>query len=376
MHVLSVFGTRPEAIKVAPVIRELDRCGIAQTICVTGQHRELLDQVNSLFGIVPDIDLDLMEPGQTPTAVASRVLRDLEPVLSDIRPDWLVVQGDTTTVVAAALAAAYAGIPVAHLEAGLRTGDRSQPFPEEINRVATTSLSTLHLAPTTRARNALLREGVADEAIVLTGNTVIDALLWAREQSQSLSDESVLHRLDPSRRLVLLTAHRRENFGAPLDEALHAVAEIAKQREDSLQFLFPVHPNPNVRRSVTNILGELSNVVLCEPLSYLELVAALDASWLVLTDSGGIQEEAPALGKPVLVLRDATERPEAVSAGAARLVGTNRDLIISATCELLDDAEAYRRMSPGSSPFGDGIAAERAVKALTGQPVEQFRPRL
>ncbi len=372
--VLTIYGTRPEAIKMAPVVRELDRRGVDQTICVTAQHRGLLDQVNSLFEIVPTIDLDLMEPGQSPTAVAARVLSGLEAVLAEQRPDWVLVQGDTTTVLAAAMAAAYAGVPVAHLEAGLRSGDRTRPFPEEINRVATTALSSLHLAPTQSACDALLGEGVRPESVVLTGNTVIDALHWVSASNHAVPPASPIRRIDADRRLVLLTAHRRESFGDPLAQALQAVADLARERLDSIQVLFPVHPNPNVTGAAADILGDLENVILCKPLSYLELVRALQNCWFVITDSGGIQEEAPALGKPVLVLRDVTERPEAVKAGGAQLVGTSADLIGKESRRLLDDPERYASMSLERSPYGDGKAAARVVSAMLGEAVEPFDP--
>lgn len=367
-----VYGTRPEAIKMAPVVREFDRRGVDRTICVTAQHRGLLDQVNSLFGIVPTIDLDLMEPGQSPTAVAARVLSGLEPILEEERPDWVLVQGDTTTVFAAAMAAAYTGIPVAHLEAGLRSGDRTRPFPEEINRVATTALSSLHLAPTRSACDALLTEGIGADSVILTGNTVIDALQWVGASDHPVPPDSPIRRIDPDRRLILLTAHRRESFGDPLEQALRAIADLARERADSLQILFPVHPNPNVTGVATEILGDLENVMLSEPLSYLELVRALQQSWFVITDSGGLQEEAPALGKPVLVLRDVTERPEAVKAGGAKLVGTSRQAIATESRRLLDDSKRYASMSLERSPYGDGKAAARVVSAILGEPVNPF----
>ncbi len=313
-----------------------------------------------------------MRPGQTPTGVAARVLAELEPVLDAVRPDWLVIQGDTTTVMAAAIAGAYAKVPVAHLEAGLRTGHRHQPFPEELNRLIAGSVADLHLAPTATARDALLTEGKDPASIVLTGNTVVDALLWSRTVDVELPPGSPVHRIDPGRRLIVLTAHRRESFGAPLRGALGAVAALARERTDEVQILYPVHPNPNVRSLAHELLGHLENVVLCEPLDYLDLVRALDASFLVITDSGGIQEEAPALGKPVLVLRDVTERPEAVTAGVARLVGTDPTMIAESVRSLLDDPTTYAAMAQGSSPYGDGHAAERAVAAMLGEPVDPF----
>ncbi len=357
---------------MAPLVRELERRGIEQTVCVTGQHRDMLDQVNALFGITPDIDLDLMVPGQTPTGVAAKVLTSLEPILTDLQPDWIVVQGDTTTVMAAAIAGAYAKVPVAHLEAGLRTGDRHQPFPEELNRLIAGSVADLHLAPTASARNALLREGKDPAGIVLTGNTVVDALLWARDSTADLAPDSPVHRIDPDRRLVLLTAHPTIPAEASPSHDPAAVAELATERRDTLQILYPVHPNPNVRGMADELLGHLDNVELCEPLDYLDLVRAMDAASFVITDSGGIQEEAPALGKPVLVLRDVTERPEAVTAGVARLVGTDPVAIATWTRALLDDPATYADMARGSSPYGDGRAAERAVSAMLGETVEPF----
>jgi len=364
IRVLSVFGTRPEAIKMAPVIRALRSRDdqFESLLCVSAQHREMLDQVLAVFRLETDHDLDLMRPGQSPAQVASRVLDLLPPLLDEIRPDLLLVQGDTMTTLAAALAAHLSRIPVGHVEAGLRTGDRYRPFPEEMNRVLATRLSTMHFAPTAGARDALLAEGVAPDSVHLTGNTVIDALLQTlRPDYQFRSTE--LASLEAGRRAVLVTVHRRESFGPPLLEILGAVSELA-DRFDDVDFVLPVHPNPEVRGSVRQALGTKPNAHLLEPVGYEEFVHLLDRVSLVLTDSGGIQEEAPSLGKPVLVLREVTERPEGVDAGTAALVGNDRARIVSATSKLLTDVDAYERMAQAINPYGDGTAADRIVDSI------------
>lgn len=371
--VLCVIGTRPEAVKMAPMIRELFARHIPHVVLSTGQHRELVRQTLDAFGLQIDIDLDLMTPGQTPTQVAARVLAEMGDVLADVDPSWLVVQGDTTTVMAAAIAGAYARVKVAHLEAGLRTGDKSQPFPEELNRIIAGGVADLHLAPTAAARDNLLREGVDPSTIIVAGNTVVDALLWARDLVSVMDPSPVLAGLDPDKRLILLTAHRRENFGAPIEEALGAIAELMAGRDD-VQVLYPVHPNPNVRGVAERILGSVEGVTLCDPLGYFELVQAMERATLVVTDSGGIQEEAPALSKPVLVLRNVTERPEAVHSGVAKLVGTDRAVILAEITSLLDDPDAYDLMAQGDSPYGDGRAAERSIRSLVGESVVPFKP--
>jgi UDP-N-acetylglucosamine 2-epimerase (non-hydrolysing) len=336
----------------------------------------MLDQVLRLFEIDPDYDLGVMTEDQTPTRVAAAVLRGLEPVLAAERPDWVLVQGDTTTVAAAALAAYYAGVKVGHVEAGLRTGDKWRPFPEEVNRRVAGVVADLHFAPTASARANLLREGVPAEAVVVTGNPVIDALRRVAAQPPPPAARELLGRagaLD-GRRLVLVTAHRRESFGAGIAAVCRALRGLAEAFPD-LTILYPVHPNPNVRGPVRRLLGRIPNILLTEPLDYAALVHVMARACLVLTDSGGIQEEAPGLGKPVLVLREVTERPEAVEAGAARLVGTDPDRVFGAAAELLTDPAAYARMARAVNPYGDGRAAARIAAALLGEPFEPFEPR-
>lgn len=366
MKVLSIFGTRPEAVKMAPVIKELERHpqAVLSRVCVTAQHRQMLDQVLNLFQITPDYDLNVMQGNQTPTQVAAAVLSHLEPILQAEQPDWVLVQGDTTTVAAAALAAFYARVKVGHVEAGLRTFDKWQPFPEEVNRKVAGAIADLHFAPTEGSRQNLLREGVPAQAIRVTGNPVIDALHWVVAQPFDLETglPGDLHLLE--RRLILVTAHRRENFGAPLEQICHALAQIAQHYADTVQIVYPVHLNPNVQEPVYRLLSGLPNVSLLPPLDYLPLVHLMRRAELVLTDSGGIQEEAPGLGKPVLVLRDVTERPEAVEAGTVRLVGADSERILAETMCLLDDPQAYRQMAQGLNPYGDGLAAQRIVDAL------------
>ncbi|HEX9077703.1 MAG TPA: UDP-N-acetylglucosamine 2-epimerase (non-hydrolyzing) [Anaerolineae bacterium] len=370
MRVLCIFGTRPEAVKMAPVVKQLRRHPdrITTRVWVTAQHREMLDQVLQLFNIEPDLDLDLMRNGQTPSQVAGLVLQRLEPHLMQERPDWVVVQGDTTTAMATAIAAHHLQIGVAHVEAGLRTHDKRNPFPEEMNRIVVDAISDLHLAPTDKARLNLLREGIPEASIRVTGNTVIDALLdvagrpWVPPAGSPLASLASTGESNP--RLILVTAHRRESFGQPMRDICVAMREIADKRGDQVRILFPVHLNPNVQEPVYQILGNLGNVTLLPPLDYQSMVYLMKRSYLVLTDSGGLQEEAPSLGKPVLVLRETTERPEAVEAGTARVVGTNPDQIVSATMKLLDDNIAYSQMAHAVNPFGDGHAAERIVAAL------------
>jgi UDP-N-acetylglucosamine 2-epimerase (non-hydrolysing) len=358
--VLSVFGTRPEAIKMAPVVAALSGvAGIRSLVCVTAQHRELLDQVLSLFGIRPDADLDLMREGQSLTEVTTRALGALTPYLERERPDLLLVQGDTTTTMAASLAAFYARIPVGHVEAGLRTGDPYYPWPEEVNRRMTSVIATHHFAPTERARRNLLAEGVSDEAILVTGNTVIDALLAVTAQKPPRAPRLPLR----GGRMILVTAHRRENFGAPMLEIFAALRELAERYAD-VDLVYPVHPNPNVDGPARRELSGVAGVHLLAPLEYKPFADLLSGATLVLTDSGGIQEEAPSLGKPVLVLRDETERPEAVEAGTVRLVGPHRETIVRAASELLDSPEAYARMARAVNPYGDGRAAGRIAKRV------------
>lgn len=358
-RLLCVVGTRPEGIKMAPVIQSLAAEPWAEVrVLATAQHRGMLDQVLGLFGIVPDIDLDIMESGQTLAMLTARLIGRIDEVLSIEAPDMVIAQGDTTTVFTMALCCFYRGIPFAHVEAGLRTFDRKSPFPEEMNRFVAGYLADLHFAPTNRARDNLLREGVAADRIHVTGNTVIDALL---QQSARSGNESLP--IDPGKRTILVTTHRRENFGAPLEAICDVLLELAK-RHDDIEILLPVHPNPNVTRVVTTKLAHQRGIVLCEPLDYAGFVTALKRSYLVLTDSGGVQEEAPALCKPVLVLRTETERPEAIEAGVARLVGVSHDAILEAVEDLLNDQRAYNAMAHGGSPYGDGHASPRIVASL------------
>jgi UDP-N-acetylglucosamine 2-epimerase (non-hydrolysing) len=365
LKILSVFGTRPEAIKMAPVVKELgkhpDR--IAASVCVTAQHREMLDQVLQLFDIRPEYDLGIMHANQGLTELTARLLLALEPVLRSAKPDWIFVQGDTTSVVAASLAAYYQQIKIGHVEAGLRTGNKYQPFPEELNRKVTDALADLYFAPTETNRANLLAEGVPDEFICLTGNTVIDALLDIAGRPYDWS-QGPLAGIPRDRRLILVTAHRRESFGLPFQQLCLALREIASVYRQSVHIIYPVHLNPNVQQPVREILGGLPNVSLLPPMDYLPFVHLMKASDLILTDSGGVQEEAPGFGVPVLVMREQTERPEALAAGTSRLVGTNTETIVGETRRLLDDPEAYRRMAQAANPYGDGQAARRIVKAI------------
>lgn len=359
IKVLCVVGTRPEAIKMAPLIQVLraDKAFHVRVLA-TAQHRQLLDQVLSLFGIVPDIDLDIMRPNQDLTSLTGRLLERLGGVVAAEAPDIVLAQGDTTTVMTTALAAFYAGVPFGHVEAGLRTGDLRNPFPEEMNRILTAQMARWHFAPTEAAAANLRTEVMDQGAIHVTGNTVIDALRLARAMSPRLPVT-----IDPDRRLILVTLHRRENFGAPLARILSALDSI-RLRNGDVELLIPVHPNPNVQQAVQGRFQGVERVTLTDPLDYGGFIAAMGRAHLILTDSGGVQEEAPALGKPVLVLRDTTERPEAVAAGVSALVGTRTEAICDATQRLLDDPAAYARMVTHRSPYGDGHAAERIAAVL------------
>jgi UDP-N-acetylglucosamine 2-epimerase (non-hydrolysing) len=357
--IICVVGTRPEAIKMAPVILALKKEPWAEVrVLATAQHRHMLDQVLDVFGIKPDIDLDIMRPNQTLTVLTAGLLAALDEVLLAEKPDVVLAQGDTTTVMTTALACFYHRIPFGHIEAGLRTWDMQSPFPEEMNRVIASRLAKWHFAPTERARQNLLEEGIVDDAIQVTGNTVIDALL-----SVAKADLALPVVLDPSKRLILMTAHRRENFGEPFEKICTAIRTLLDRNPD-IQLLYPVHPNPNVRDAAHRLLGDHPRVILCEPLDYLPFVAAMKRAYLIVSDSGGVQEEAPALGKPVLVLRNDTERPEAVDEGVVKLVGTDSECIVSAVQTLLDDKSAYSAMARGVSPYGDGLAAGRIVAKL------------
>jgi UDP-N-acetylglucosamine 2-epimerase (non-hydrolysing) len=369
IKVLTVFGTRPEAVKLGPVIRELARYPerIVSRVCVTAQHREMLDQVLRIFAIQPDYDLDVMQDNQTPTRVAASVLARLESILLDERPDWVLVQGDTTTVAAAALAAFYARAHVGHVEAGLRTGDRWQPFPEEINRRIAGVIADRHFAPTERSRDNLLREDVPPGRILVTGNPGIDALHWITAQPESPEVRELLLG-SPEARVILVTAHRRENFGDPLKQICLALRDIARRYADSVRIVYPVHRNPNVWGPVHDLLGNVPQITLRPPLDYLPNLQLMKRATLVITDSGGIQEEATGLGIPALVLREVTERPEGVETGALRIVGTDRARIVRETSLLLDDSAEYARMANARNPFGDGHAAERIVDSLLKEP--------
>jgi UDP-N-acetylglucosamine 2-epimerase (non-hydrolysing) len=366
--VMITFGTRPEAIKMAPVVRALrERGDVTPIVAVTAQHREMLDQVLDLFGITPEEDLNVMQPGQTLPGLTARIVEGMSEVIARRKPDVVLVHGDTTTTLATSLAAFYNRVRIGHVEAGLRTGDLYSPWPEEANRRLTAPLATWHFSPTGTSRANLLAEGIPEKDIYVTGNTVIDALLQvdARFESDTALESDMAHRfpwLQPSRRLVLVTGHRRENFGDGFERICRALARIA-QRED-VQIVYPVHLNPNVREPVHRHLSGLSNVHLIEPQEYLPFVYLMRRSYLILTDSGGVQEEAPSLGKPVLVMRDTTERPEAVEAGTVRLVGTNDDVIVGELTSLLDDSALYARMSEAHNPYGDGNASLRIVEAI------------
>jgi len=364
LRVLSIFGTRPEAVKMAPVVKQLEAtAGIEPIVCVTAQHREMLDQVLTLFDIVPDFDLDLMRPAQTLAELTGRVFQELNPILEQVKPDWILIQGDTTTVMAAGLLGYYNRTRIGHVEAGLRTGDKWQPFPEEINRRVASVVADLHFAPTAWAEGNLLREGVPRGSIRMTGNPVIDALQWVIQKPYDLQ-QGPLNGVRQEQRVVLVTAHRRENFGLPLEDIFKALRRLAEMYQDEVIFVYPVHLNPNVLKPAHRMLGDVPTIRLIEPLAYLPMVHLMERAALVLTDSGGVQEEAPALGSPVLVLREVTERPEAIEAGTARLVGTKTDVIVKEAQKLLDDPEAHAAMARAVNPYGDGHAAERIVEAV------------
>lgn len=377
--ILLVFGTRPEAIKMAPLVHELKKRPeeFSTKVCVTGQHREMLDQVLNLFEIVPDYDLNIMKPNQDLYDITSRILVGMRDVLTDAKPDIVLVHGDTTTSTAAALAAFYKQIPVGHVEAGLRTGNIYSPWPEEMNRLMTGRIASYHFSPTPLAKENLLKENVSEEKITVTGNTVIDALHWVTGkmsscqqiqldlQQKMLDSGYDINRLNNGRRLVLITGHRRENFGDGFLNICHAIKNLAL-KYTNVDFVYPMHLNPNVRKPVMEILGAgIENIFLIEPLDYLPFVYMMEKSYLILTDSGGVQEEAPGLGKPVLVMRDTTERPEAVAAGTVVLVGTNQQEIENHVSSLLDNKELYQKMSQAKNPYGDGLASNRIADFLS-----------
>jgi UDP-N-acetylglucosamine 2-epimerase (non-hydrolysing) len=369
LTILSIFGTRPEAIKMAPVVQQLSQHPqyMRSVVCVTAQHRQMLDQVLDLFSIYPDFDLNLMRPNQSLSQITAAVIQELDPIIQKVQPDWVLVQGDTTTVMAASLVAFYHRVKVGHVEAGLRTHDKYRPFPEEINRRLTDVVADLFFAPTAWARQNLLNEGISDTVIRVTGNTVIDALLQVAAQNYDWSG-GPLADIPRHKRLVLITAHRRESFGEPFRNLCLAIRDLAQRYRQACHFVYPVHLNPNVRAPVYEILGQQENISLIEPLDYLPLVQLMKQCTLVLTDSGGIQEEAPSLGVPVLVLRETTERPEALAAGTARLVGTQRERIVAEASHLLDDMNAHTQMAKAVNPYGDGQAARRIVAALLHWP--------
>jgi UDP-N-acetylglucosamine 2-epimerase (non-hydrolysing) len=371
LKVLTVFGTRPEAVKLAPVIRELKKHPtIDSIVCVTAQHREMLDQVLNLFNIEPDYDLNLMQPDQSLAEITAAILTNLDPLLERIKPDWMILQGDTTTVSTSALLAFYRQIKVGHVEAGLRTGNKWQPFPEEINRRIASVIADLHFAPTKLNQRNLIIEGIPSEIISVTGNPVIDALKIISAEPEPSEVKRLLDELgvvDGGKRLILITAHRRENFGQPLAAICDAIAELAETYQDQVAFIYPVHLNPNVQKPVYKRLAGISNVRLIPPLDYLPLVHLMKHATLVMTDSGGIQEEAPGLGIPTLVLREVTERPEGVEAGTLKLVGTDTARIVAECRRLLDDPAAHQAMAKAVNPFGDGHAAERIVARLLQQ---------
>lgn len=369
MRVLIIFGTRPEAIKMAPVIKALKQeSAIEVRVCVTAQHREMLDQVLELFSIVPDYDLNLMRQNQDLTDITANIILSLRPILRGWKPEYVLVHGDTATTFSATLAAYYEKIPVGHVEAGLRTDSIYSPWPEEGNRRLVTALSTLNFAPTERAKKNLLSEGVSNNAIVVTGNTVIDALLWAKSVIENNSDlrrgfENQFSYLNSFERMILVTGHRRENFGRGFENICEALTDIAKTYPE-LAIVYPVHLNPNVQVPVLRHLSNLKNVFLINPQEYLPFVFLMNKSYFILTDSGGIQEEAPSLGKPILLMRESTERPEALSAGVVRLIGSEKQVIIRAIEVLLADKVAYEKMRSIKNPYGDGLAASKIAKAV------------
>lgn len=376
-----IFGTRPDTIKLAPIILELRKHPHFRVVNIaTAQHRQMLDQVLDVFHIKPDFDLDIMEPKQSLAKLTKNTIAALDEVLVQTKPDMVLVQGDTTTTFVGSLAAFYRQIPVGHVEAGLRTQDKANPFPEEINRRLTSCIADLHFAPTSTAKQALLREHVPAADIIVTGNSVIDALRYSIKKTYRFRDHRLNEYVKEGRRIILLTMHRRENWGAPMTGACEAVRTLANQYPD-YRFVFPVHLNPIVRDVVYPLLGALKNVMLIEPLPYGEFVNLMARSHLILTDSGGVQEEGPSLGKPVLVLRNVTERPEAVQFGTVKLVGLDQSSITSVATTLLDDSHAYQRMASATNPYGDGLASRRTIQALehffgfSKKKPSEFRPR-
>ncbi|PCC35788.1 UDP-N-acetylglucosamine 2-epimerase (non-hydrolyzing) [Glutamicibacter sp. BW77] len=379
--IMPIYGTRPEAIKVAPIVKALKEAEIFDcVVVVTGQHREMLDQVNELFGITPDYDLDVIQPRQTLNGLLTKTIAGLDEIFEKEKPDAVVVQGDTTTSTAGAIAAFYRGIPVVHAEAGLRSYDIFSPFPEEANRKLTSQIASVHLAPTSLSKRNLERETFNSKDIVITGNSVIDALLTVVEKKVPFSDPQLEELVNSGKRIVLVTTHRRENQGEPMRGIGRALARLSAAEPD-VQFILPLHRNPAVREALLPEIDGIANITLTEPLAYGEFTRIIDASTLVLTDSGGVQEEAPSLGKPVLVMRLNTERPEAVTAGTVRLIGTDEQRIFDSVSELLNDSAAYNEMATAVNPYGDGKASERTVAAIAellgvGHRIEEFDSRL
>jgi UDP-N-acetylglucosamine 2-epimerase (non-hydrolysing) len=365
--ILIIFGTRPEAIKMAPLVKEFQKQDKLQTkVCVTAQHRQMLDQVLDFFEITPDYDLDIMKPNQNLYTLTSDIILGLKPILEEYQPDYVFVHGDTTTTMSASIAAFYAGAKVCHVEAGLRTHNKLSPFPEEINRQVTGRIADLHFAPTIQSKNNLLQENVPENSIIITGNTVIDALIESSEKVKEIENaeiEDLKKIVDPTKKVVLVTGHRRENHGQGFIDICQALKEIATTNKD-VQIIYPVHLNPNVKEPVNEILGDIQSINLINPLAYPAFVWLMNQSYLIITDSGGVQEEAPSLGKPVIVLRDTTERPEAVEAGTVILVGTNKDLILKECNDLINNTKRYQQMSALHNPYGDGNACQRIVNHL------------
>ena len=380
LRIMTIYGTRPEAIKVAPIIKAIEKDDeLANIIVVTGQHREMLDQVNTMFDIVPDHDLNIMAAGQTLNGIVAKVISGVDEIIAKESPDAVIVQGDTSTVMGAAVAAFNRQVPVIHLEAGLRSGDINSPFPEEANRKLTSQIAALHLAPTSMSRSNLTREDISENDIVVTGNSVIDTLMYATNNLEVHFEDERLEAVQTAKvggapgRVLLVTAHRRENLGTAMEDIGGAVAEIAKRYPD-LTVVFPIHKNPRVRAAIGPAVEGVENVLLIEPLAYMEFTRALSLSDIVLTDSGGVQEEAPSLGKPVLVMRENTERPEAVVAGTVKLIGTQKQRLIDEVMLLLESEEAYAGMANAVNPYGDGEAAERTIQAIKWKFLSGVKP--
>ena len=366
MKILSVIGTRPEAVKLSPVIKELVKeKNVQVSVLVTAQHREMLDEVLNVFNIIPNYDFDIMSHNQSPTDVFAQILTKIQSVFVETNPDWLLIQGDTTTVLASTIAATYAKIPVAHVEAGLRTYDHFNPFPEEINRVLTDHVSSIHFAPTKTARDALLKEGISHETIHVTGNTVIDALNEIIQHPAPELLNTIVNNIQDNKKIILVTSHRRENFGQPFQNIIQALVELSQY--DDTHIIYPAHPNPNIQKPLREKVSNIDNISIIDPLDYITFTHLMKCSYLILTDSGGIQEEAPGLGIPVLVLRKITERTEAIDQGTAQIVGTNPKKIVDTTRTLIENPLAYDNMIKNINPFGDGNAAIRIAKILIQQ---------